>query len=100
MRRPPIRVLDVTGSHEAIGDAHGRAYADEIRAYTDERVRIVAGGSWSGGTVDTGTVLGLVELKDALFELSDDDRDVTLEDLDETMTLGELARQALQHLER
>lgn len=56
--------------------------------------RVVAAG------IEAGTELGLVELKDTLFELSDDERDVTLEDLDETMTLGELARQALQHLDR
>ncbi len=50
--------------------------------------------------IEAATALGIEELKDALFELTDDERDVTLEDLDETMTLGELARQALQELER
>ena len=50
--------------------------------------------------IEAATELGLTELKDALFELTDDERDVTLEDLDESMTLGELAQQALVELER
>ena len=42
-----------------MGRTHGRAHADEIRAYTDERVRLVMAGTWSGGPVDRGTVLDL-----------------------------------------
>lgn len=58
-RRPPIRILEVAGSPEARGVAHGRAYADEIRRYTDERVELVASGLWSGGPLGRGEVLDL-----------------------------------------
>jgi len=58
-RRPPIRVLDVAGSPEAIGHAHGSAFADEIRVYTDDRVALVASGSWSGGPIDPADVLDI-----------------------------------------
>ena len=40
MRRPPLRILDLAGSPEARGHAHGAAFVDEIRTYTDERVRL------------------------------------------------------------
>jgi isopenicillin-N N-acyltransferase like protein len=59
LKRPPIRLLDIAGSPAAMGHAHGRAHADEIRAYTDERVRLVMAGTWSGGPVERGTVLDL-----------------------------------------
>ncbi len=57
--RPPIRVLDVAGSPEAVGHAHGAAFAEEIRAYTAERVELVASGSWSGGPLAPADVLDL-----------------------------------------
>ena len=59
MKRPPIRVLDVAGSPAAMGHQHGDAHAAEIRAYADERVRLVMSGTWSGGPVDRSTVLEL-----------------------------------------
>ena len=59
MKRPPIRVLDVSGSPEAMGVAHGRAYAAEIKRYTEERVELVASGLWSGGPIPEGEVLEL-----------------------------------------
>lgn len=58
-RRPPIRILDVAGSPEAIGHAHGSAFADEIRVYTDDRVALVASGLWSGGPIDRADVLDI-----------------------------------------
>ena len=61
MRRPPIRVLDLAGSPEAIGDAHGRAHAAEIRRYARDRVDLVAEGLWSGGPLEQGAVLELAE---------------------------------------
>lgn len=42
-----------------MGVAHGRAYADEIRHYTGERVELVASGLWSGGPIPRGQVLEL-----------------------------------------
>lgn len=42
-----------------MGVAHGRAYAEEIRHYTAERVELVASGLWSGGPISEGEVLEL-----------------------------------------
>ncbi|MYG99542.1 MAG: hypothetical protein F4144_08745 [Acidimicrobiaceae bacterium] len=61
MRRPPIRHLELAGSPEAMGDAHGRAHAEEIRRYAHERVELVAEGLWSGGPLERGAVLELAE---------------------------------------
>jgi isopenicillin-N N-acyltransferase like protein len=61
MQRPPIRILDVAGSAEARGTAHGRAYAEEIRHYAEERIGLVASGLWSGGPLTRGQVLDLAE---------------------------------------
>lgn len=59
VRRPALRILDLQGSPEAIGVAHGRAYAEEIRHYADERIQLVESGLWSGGPLDRATVLDL-----------------------------------------
>ncbi len=61
MRRSPIRQLDLAGSPEAMGDAHGRAHAAEIRRYAADRVDLVAEGLWSGGPLERGAVLELAE---------------------------------------
>ncbi len=61
MQRPPIRHVDLAGSPEAMGDAHGRAHAEEIRHYADDRVELVAAGLWSGGPLPRGAVLELAE---------------------------------------
>lgn len=61
MRRPPLRILDADGSPEAIGHAHGAAYAAEIREYAADRVALVASGTWSGGAMTTGEVLEIAE---------------------------------------
>lgn len=42
-----------------MGHTHGSAYADEIRAYTEERVHLVESGLWSGGPMSRGQVLDL-----------------------------------------
>ena len=59
MRRPPIRILDAAGSPEALGAAHGSAYADEIRQYARERIDLVAAGGWSGGPIAVADVLDI-----------------------------------------
>ncbi|MXV98236.1 MAG: hypothetical protein F4126_06095 [Acidimicrobiaceae bacterium] len=59
MRRPSIRRLDLAGSPEAMGDAHGQAHAAEIRQYAHDRVELVAEGLWSGGPLERGAVLEL-----------------------------------------
>lgn len=61
MKRPPIRILDLEGSPAEIGRAHGTEFAAEIRRYTDERVGLVASGTWSGGALDRSDVLALAE---------------------------------------
>jgi len=59
MRRPPIRILDGTGSPEAIGALHGSTHAAEIRHYATERVDLVTAGLWSGGTLSRDDVLAI-----------------------------------------
>ena len=59
--RPPIRILDATGSPGDIGRAHGNTFADEIRVYTAERVGLVASGLWSGGPLSEADVLAIAE---------------------------------------
>ncbi|MEM9042164.1 MAG: C45 family autoproteolytic acyltransferase/hydrolase [Actinomycetota bacterium] len=61
MRRPPIRILDLSGSPEDLGARHGAEYAGEIRQYTRERVDLVAGGGWSGGPMERDAVLEIAE---------------------------------------
>ena len=61
MRRPPIRILDTAGGPEKIGATHGATFAEEIRAYTRDRVELVASGSWSGGPIDVADVLDIAE---------------------------------------
>lgn len=59
MRRPPIRLLDVAGTPEAIGRAHGEAYAGEIAAQAEDRIALVASGLWSGTPMPRADVLDL-----------------------------------------
>lgn len=61
MKLPPIRILDLHGSPEAIGHQHGSAYAEQIRHYTDERIQLVMSGSWSGGAIGRDRVLDIAE---------------------------------------
>lgn len=59
--RPPIRTIDLSGSPEAIGAAHGAAFADEIRSYARDRVELVASGLWSGGPIPRSDVVAIAE---------------------------------------
>lgn len=61
MQRAEIRVLDVAGTPEQRGAVHGRAYAEEIRRYADERIELVASGMWSGGPLDRDEVLAVAQ---------------------------------------
>ena len=61
MRRNSIRVLDVGGTATEMGYVHGRAYAGEIREYSDERVGLAMSGLWTGAPVSRGTVFDLAE---------------------------------------
>ena len=42
-----IRTLTLTGNPSARGHAHGLAHREDIRRYTDERMAIVAAGTWT-----------------------------------------------------
>ena len=59
--RPPIRILDVRGTPEQMGAAHGAAFAEEIRHYMNKRVDLVMSGLWSGGLLQRGDVLDIAE---------------------------------------
>lgn len=65
MKRPPIRLLDLSGSPVEIGRAHGEAFADEIRHYADDRIGLVASGLWSGGPLSRQQVL---EIADSMLD--------------------------------
>lgn len=54
-----IRVLQLAGGPREKGAAHGAAHPDALRAYTDERVRLVTGGSWSGQEAAHTEIMGL-----------------------------------------
>lgn len=61
MSRPALRVLDVSGTPSEIGASHGRAYGEEIRTYTRDRVALVASGIWSGGPITKAEVLDIAD---------------------------------------
>jgi isopenicillin-N N-acyltransferase-like protein len=56
-----IRVLRLEGGPRERGLAHGRAFAEAIRHYTDERVRLAADGSWAGRPATRADVLALAD---------------------------------------
>lgn len=60
---PPrtLRVLRLEGSPAARGAAHGEAYRDEIRRYTEERVALACSGEWAGRKATRADVLALAE---------------------------------------
>jgi isopenicillin-N N-acyltransferase like protein len=57
----PIRVLELAGTPAEVGAAHGSAYAEEIRAYTEERVRLSTEGVWAGHAMSVDDVLELAQ---------------------------------------
>ena len=61
MKRPKLRILDAQGSFESIGFLHGKQFADEIQHYVEERVKLVASGSWSGKQMRESDILDLAE---------------------------------------
>ena len=54
-----IRRLSLAGSPARLGSDHGAAFRDEIRRYSDERVRLASDGSWAGRPATQGDVLAL-----------------------------------------
>lgn len=56
-----IRTLELSGTPYEMGVSHGRAYLEDIRHYTAERVQLVCDGGWSGGAMPRTAVLDLAE---------------------------------------
>ena len=44
-----------------MGRTHGHSHSDEIKAYTDERVNLVAAGGWTDGPIDRADVLDIAD---------------------------------------
>jgi isopenicillin-N N-acyltransferase-like protein len=55
----PIRELILDGDPAHRGAVHGAAYHNEIRRYTEERVRLAANGSWAGRTATRDDAIAL-----------------------------------------
>ena len=53
--------MDLAGSPESMGAAHGQTYGEEIRHYTKDRVELVSSGLWSGGPMSQSDVLDIAE---------------------------------------
>ncbi len=68
-----MRVLDLAGSPAEMGAAHGKAFAAEIKRYTDERVALAASGLWSSGTLTSRQVLDEAEAMTCAHEAFDAD---------------------------
>ena len=54
-----IRLLELSGSHGAIGAKHGASHAEEIQHYADERLSLVMSGLWSGHKLGRGEVMDI-----------------------------------------
>ena len=59
MSRGPIRRLSLAGGPASLGSEHGTAFREDIRRYTDERVRLASNGSWAGRPATREDVLDL-----------------------------------------
>lgn len=56
-----IRVLELSGSHYDMGYQHGLTYAEGIRHFAEERVKLSASPLWTGQALSRSEVLGLAE---------------------------------------
>ena len=64
MKDRPIRLLRLEGDPTHRGAVHGAAYHNEIRRFTEERVRLSVNGSWAGREA---TPEGALELAEAML---------------------------------
>lgn len=55
----PLRLFELRGGPVARGQAHGEAFAAEIRTYAEERVHLAAAGAWAGRPTTREDVLAL-----------------------------------------
>jgi isopenicillin-N N-acyltransferase-like protein len=56
-----IRRLNLHGNPTQCGAEHGRTYGEDIRRYTDERVRLASNGSWAGREATREDTLSLAD---------------------------------------
>ncbi len=56
---PPIRLLEIGGTHYEMGYHHGLAYADSIREFTAERLRLAGDPLWTGQSRSQADILAL-----------------------------------------
>jgi len=61
MKMPPIRLLEVHGSHYEMGYQHGQAYAADIRELTEERTHLSMDGAWVGRTATHDQVMAVAD---------------------------------------
>lgn len=54
-------VLELSGAPFEMGFAHGRAFADAIRRYAEERIALACSPGWTGRSASRTEVLGLAE---------------------------------------
>jgi isopenicillin-N N-acyltransferase like protein len=58
---PRIRVLELSGSHYAMGYQHGITYAEAIHHFAEERVKLSGEEAWTGRNLPRADVLALAE---------------------------------------
>ena len=56
-----IRVLPLSGSHYDMGYQHGLQFADDIRQFAHERIKLSGDPGWSGQTLSADDVIGIAE---------------------------------------
>ena len=56
-----IRVVKLSGSPYDMGYAHGLRFRDEIRRFTEERVRLCQSPEWTGRSLSQAAVIALAE---------------------------------------
>lgn len=56
-----IRVLELSGSNYDMGYAHGRRFAQDIRYFAEERVRLSGDASWAGQNLAADEVLAIAD---------------------------------------
>ena len=67
--RANIPVLSLSGTPFAMGEAHGRAYAEAIRSYTEERIELAGGAAWTGRDIPRDRVMALARACEARHRL-------------------------------
>lgn len=56
-----IRMLELSGSYYDMGFAHGQAFREEIRYFTEDRVKLSMGKAWTGRALSREAVLALAD---------------------------------------